>query len=162
MNTKTLWIISAAIAILALGWWFFSLQTAKAPEAIGEVQGANDTEFIDSSKDGAAAVQPVSAYTVKYTDQGFEPTTLSVPVGTVVTFVNQSGDEMWVASDEHPTHTSFDGTSKDEHCAPAYAGPKPFDGCGTGTTFTFTFMKVGTYGYHNHKNDDDRGTIVVK
>lgn len=160
--TKTLWIGIAIVVVLALGWWLFTMQTANAPQTTGEVQGAHDEEFVDGSKDGAAAGQPVSAYTVKYTDQGFEPATLTVPAGTTVTFVNQSAGEMWIGSDQHPSHTSYDGTSKDEHCAPGYTGAKPFDECGTGSTYTFTFLKAGTYGYHNHKNDDDRGTIVVQ
>lgn len=159
---KTLWIIIGIVVVLALGWWLFSMNTANAPTTTGEVQGASDEQFVDSSKDGAAAGQPVSAYTVKYTAQGFEPATLTVPAGTTVTFVNQSGDDMWIASDQHPTHTSFDGTSKDEHCAAGYTGPKPFDECGTGSTFSFTFTKAGTFGYHNHRNDDDHATIVVQ
>jgi len=73
--------------------------------------------------------------------------------------VNQSTLDMWVGSDEHPTHTEYDGTKKDDHC------PNPtntvFDQCSSGDSYTFTFTKAGTWGYHNHKVKEDTGTVVV-
>ena len=83
--------------------------------------------------------------------------------GTTVTFTAAPGaDELWVASNPHPTHEGYDGTTRDQHCAAGYAGPTPFDQCATGTTYTFTFNQIGTWGYHNHGNHSDTGTVIVQ
>ncbi len=162
MNAKTLWIIVAVIILAGLGWWWYSTTTQTPPPQAAEETGTvAGTEFADNSKDGAPAAPPVSAFTVRYTDQGFSPSSMTVPLGTTVTFVNQSSGEMWIASDEHPSHTSYDGSNKDTHCAAGYTGVKPLDECSTGTTFSFTFTKAGTWGFHNHRNDDAHGTIIV-
>jgi hypothetical protein len=75
--------------------------------------------------------------------------------------VDERGNPMWVASDPHPVHTGYDGTSRSQHCAAGYTGPAPFDECGAGTSYTFTFDKTGTWGYHDHISDESSGTVVV-
>ncbi len=42
--------------------------------------------------------------TVRYTNSGFRPAKLTVPVGTMIEFVNQSDNGMWVASNVRPEH----------------------------------------------------------
>ena len=158
MNAKTIWIIVAVIVVLGLGAWWLSSMNATAPvatEETPEVAGA-DNEFVDDSKDGAA-----QAVTITYTNEGFSPSTVTIKKGQSVTFVNKGTQEMWIGSDEHPTHTGYDGTNKDSHCASDYTGEKPLDQCGVGASYTFTFTKAGTWGYHNHKEDDDHGTVIV-
>ena len=66
---------------------------------------------------------------------------------------------MWVASDEHPTHEEYDGTSLQEHCAQGTSDV--FDQCGAGGTYSFTFEKVGEWSFHNHEQAADGGTIIV-
>ena len=66
---------------------------------------------------------------VSYTDAGFSPKDVTVSVGETVRFVNTSSNRMWVASDEHPTHTDYDGTSTREHCADGVATNGTFDQC---------------------------------
>lgn len=86
---------------------------------------------------------------VEYTTDGFLPKSVTVKNGETVKFVNQSGSPMSVASDPHPTHTILpeldqyksDARGKDE--------------------YEFTFTKVGSWGYHNHMNATDKGTVVV-
>ncbi|MEK9161047.1 MAG: plastocyanin/azurin family copper-binding protein [Patescibacteria group bacterium] len=102
-----------------------------------------------------------SGTTVTYSDQGFSPSQVTVSVGDTVRFVNQSSREMWVGVDEHPTHTKYDGTSKNDHCP----GTTAFDQCarsGPGTSWEYTFTKTGTFGYHNHAGAADVGVIVVQ
>ena len=69
---------------------------------------------------------------------------------------------MWVASDPHPTHQGYSGTTVDKHC-PDTTGTA-FDECTAvpqGGVYTFVFKKVGSWGYHNHANHDAKGTVVV-
>ena len=167
MKSSTLAIVVVVIvAIIGLGWWWY----AKAPSTTGPAQTQTQTTGTDQGQPdtgvtagvGASVGQPVSAFTVRYTSSGFSPSTMTVPVGTTVTFIDQTADPMWLASDPHPSHTAYDGTSRSTHCAAGYSGPAPFDECSAGTTFTFTFTKAGSFGYHNHLNDNDHGTIVVQ
>ena len=41
---------------------------------------------------------------VRYTNKGFIPPSIRVASGTMVEFINESDEEMWVASNEHPSH----------------------------------------------------------
>jgi plastocyanin len=149
MKNPLIWIVGLII-ILALG--FYALQnmqpaeTADAPIPVEpegfETGGPSETN-----------------QTVRYEEDGFSPATITVPVGTTVTFVNASSREMWVGSDEHPSHTGYDGTSRSEHCA---EGATPsFDQCGRTDTYSFTFTKAGTFDYHDHVNAQYRGTVTV-
>lgn len=100
--------------------------------------------------------------TVIYGANGFSPASVTIKKGDTVTFVATSGSgRMWVASDQHPSHQGYSGTSKSEHCVAGYS-PAPFDQCTNDTSFSFTFGKTGTWGYHNHSNAGDSGVVVVQ
>lgn len=86
---------------------------------------------------------------VKITDDGFEPSTLTVNAGDAVEFKNESSDDAWPASNVHPTHQLY----------PGFDAKKPLL---SGDSYSFTFSKTGTWGYHNHLEPDVQGTIVVK
>lgn len=86
--------------------------------------------------------------TVRYTNIGYEPSLLSVPLGTMVQFVNESDDEMWVASNEHPSHTDL----------------PTFDQFGLspkGSTYTYTFDEAGAWSYHDHLNPEREVMVQV-
>lgn len=87
--------------------------------------------------------------TVRYTNDGFQPAKLTVPIGTMVEFVNQSDTTMWVASNVHPEHeilSTFD----------------QFKEVAKGQNYMYTFDKKGTWPYHDHINPALEGTIVVE
>jgi plastocyanin len=84
--------------------------------------------------------------TVIYKDSGFEPNSLKVAVGTTMTFIDESGNTMWVGSDPHPVHT--------DHSS--------FDQLKTGDSYSFTFTKIGIYKYHNHMFPTHSGVITVE
>ncbi len=146
-NRKILGIVAVIILILG-GWYVFRETSAQAPAA--KMQTSN-----------APATTTAPSVTIDYTNHGFSPKNVAVPFGTKVIFVNQSSNKMWVASDPHPTHQGYDGTTESQHCALGYTGPAPFDQCSIGTSFSFTFLRAGTWGYHNHKAPGDQGSITV-
>ena len=91
----------------------------------------------------------VKMETIRYTNHGFVPTQLSVPVGTVVQFVNESDTEMWVASNEHPGHTNlptFDQFSPSEK----------------NSTYTYTFDQKGIWTFHDHLQPTYDGVVNVQ
>lgn len=87
--------------------------------------------------------------TVEFTENGFVPQSLTVKVGTTVTFINNSANPFWVASDPHPTHTDL----------PGFDALKKISGR---ESYSFTFTKIGSWGYHNHLNPSAKGTVVVE
>lgn len=152
MNRNTVWIvIIAAVVVLAIVW-FLSSRTP-----VVSLRTPIATPVIETPE----VTAPASGVTVTYTDQGFSPKSVTVPAGTTITFVNQTGENMWVASALHPTHQTYDGTTMSEHCTAGYRGPAPFDQCVSGDSFSFIFLKVGEWKYHNHADATDFGTIIV-
>ncbi len=96
----------------------------------------------------ASSTKQQSQNTVTLTSSGFEPANLAIKVGETVTWVNRSGGVSTVNSEPHPIHTNY---------LPLNLGSFP-----DGGTLSLTFDKPGMYGYHNHLNPSERGTITVK
>ncbi len=72
----------------------------------------------------------------------FSPQSLTVPVGTKVTWTNNDGVAHTVTSDDGKT---FDSSS-----------------ISPGSTYSFTFTKAGTYTYHCSIHPNMKATIVVQ
>lgn len=100
--------------------------------------------------------------TIYFTGSGYEPANLVIEKGDTVTWVNNASTSMWVASDDHPTHTKYDGSTANEHCENGDQTTQAFDQCSTGDEFSFTFEKTGEWSYHNHQPYADGGTITVR
>ena len=80
---------------------------------------------------------------------GFVPSTLEIKIGDTVTFKNESGKGMWVASNPHPSHS--DTPEFDAGISIA-----------NGNSWSFVFTEEGSFSYHNHLNSSQGGKIVVK
>lgn len=100
--------------------------------------------FQEVAANGGAGME-----TVRYTNSGFQPKKLTVPVGTMVEFINQSDTRMWVASNVHPGHDLL--PTFDE-----------FKAVEKGQSYMYTFDKKGTWPYHDHENPAVEGVIVVE
>lgn len=153
-------LIAILIVVLLAGAGIVYMQTKETPAP--EMPITTETALATNT---ATTNTPLS-HTVIYDGSGFSPAMLTVKRGETVTFVNQSTRGMWVATDEHPTHTSYDGTSTSEHCGKI--GPSRddvFDQCITtqnGGSWSFIFTKAGNFDYHNHVAGGASGTIVVE
>lgn len=89
-----------------------------------------------------------SENTVTLTSSGFSPSNLTIKAGQTIIWVNKSGESATVNSNPHPVHTDY---------PPLNLGDFP-----NGGTLSLTFDKPGTFGYHNHLNPSQRGTITVE
>lgn len=175
MNSSALWAIVGIVVLAGLGFWVYSMQTpAPATDVTVNTEtpanttgtGATSTTGgtgvgVDASADvgiGDASQAPMSA-SVSYTSSGFSPSPVTIKKGGTVTWTNNGGGNMWVGSAQHPTHTTYSGTTLAEHCDDAT--DVSFDQCKNGTTYSFTFTKVGTWGYHNHSNAQHFGRVIV-
>ena len=127
-----------ALALIAGFWW--KTDREASPETPPE-----------SSASTSSSTEPANleAVIVDYTDVGYEPDRVRVPLGTTVTWRNDSSKPMWTASDPHPMHTIYPEFD-------AKVGVEP------GASYSFTFTKRGTWSYHNHAHehgvDDDHGS----
>jgi plastocyanin len=157
---KTLaWII----IILLIAWGLYALLD-KAPVTPVTTNNTN-IESNSTTTINTASSTPVTpkTVTITYTDTGFSPKSIEINKGDTVKFVNNSSSGMWVASAMHPTHTVYDGTTLQAHCAPG--ATLSFDSCKSipdGSSYSFTFEKIGTWGYHNHAASSFFGNVVVK
>jgi plastocyanin len=156
---SAVWIVVAIVIIVILGAIFFSRRGGNRSLYQSP---ASSPQSKSQSQSSVPAAPQAQANTVEYTDSGFSPQSLTVKLGTAVTFVNKTSGEMLVASAPHPVHTGYDGTTMAQHCAPG-ATPS-FDECtpaSAGGTYTFTFDKAGTWKYHNHIDPTKFGSITV-
>ena len=95
---------------------------------------------------GAPSAPPVAAAKVagsqiSIQDFQFNPATVTVPVGTTVTWTNKDGEPHTVTS----STKLFSSSGLDE-----------------GESFSYTFASPGTYAYHCQLHPHMTGTIVVK
>lgn len=87
-----------------------------------------------------ASASPVRGDQVTIDGFAFAPVTLTVPVGTTVTWTNRDEEPHTVAASDGSFHSS---------------------GMGTGATFTHTFSTAGTFDYVCSIHPMMRGTVVV-
>lgn len=84
---------------------------------------------------------PQAANVVSFADNGFTPNTLTVSNGTVVRFVNNSNQQMWIIAD----NSTFDmGQSVSRN-----------------GSYEYRFTSTGEWWYHNKLNQNQKGKIVV-
>lgn len=88
-------------------------------------------------------------YTVSYKSGVFSPTNLRVHAGDTVKFKNDGFFSIRIVSDSQPVGSNIPG----------------FDSVGDipqGSYFSYTFAQVGIFGYHNNKNSEEQGSIIVR
>jgi plastocyanin len=167
------WAVVIVVLILIVGgaWWYVSQTPAPAtnneatPTATqnetqntGTETGSNTSGGV--TVDGGVTVGVPTSATITYSASGFSPATVTIKKGGTVTWDNQSGGTMWVASAQHPTHTAYDGTARTEHCPDA--DKSAFDQCAASAgDYSFTFDKVGSWAYHDHINSSRFGRVEV-
>lgn len=111
----------------------------------------NTSEPNNAADHNETAVQnddELAATTITYTANGFEPSETTVKSGDKVKIVNESGDPLEFSSDPHPSHTINPELN---------AGDTE-----NGQSTTITLTKTGTWGFHNHYNASDHGSITVE
>lgn len=117
------------------------------------------------------AISPVNAHettelhsTIIHVDEsGYSPAITIIDPGTTVIFENVGEEKHWPATDDHPSHTRYDGTSLEEHCHDTETAT--FDSCvgiEPGKTWSFTFDNPGTFSYHDHLWPHLTGKIRVE
>ncbi|MEK7452926.1 MAG: hypothetical protein AAB614_01700 [Patescibacteria group bacterium] len=156
------------IVILAIGFFIFNdkdsdtnkdamqktdkviIKDIKQKDA--EVMMKNDNDIMQKDSEamvGKSDEVMMKKNTISYTSSGFTPASSEITIGETVTFVNESGHDMWVASAIHPTHELLPEFDQ--------AGGTP-----NGTVYSFAFTKPGIWKFHDHLNPGMKGSVTVK
>lgn len=150
---KGLITIIIIIAIVVVGFLLLrdgtteDVDVNEATENIIEEADGDATDIDVELGDAPAEIDTTAEIIViTYSDDGFTPKEINVVQGQTVRFVNESGGNMWVASNVHPTHTIL----------------SEFDQKSTGDSYEFQFNDTGSWGYHNHVSPGKVGTVVVE
>src|SRR5262249_34266943 len=88
------------------------------------------------------------AATITYTSDGFNPSSVTVASGSTIKIVNNSNDVIKPSSNPPPTHTDNPELN--------------FSDIEPGQSATKVLTTKGTWGYHNHYQDDQHATIIVQ
>lgn len=86
--------------------------------------------------------------TIVFTDEGFAQQEYSFPAGTAIRVENESSMDMQFSSNNHPAHR------ENPELNMALLG--------AGESGTFTPPGKGTYGFHDHINDQYTGTLIIE
>lgn len=167
MHHKVILVFIILLVLIVGGLIFFNAypqiidSTESEEVTVGDKQETTtgDTqETVVRTSEGVEKTEFVS-HTVVYTTEGFSPEVIEIQKGDAVKFVNESGDDMWVASAIHPIHSLYPQKSSND------CSESSFDACGVipeGESWSFTFNESGEWRYHNHVRANERGTITVQ
>lgn len=132
-------IILIIIVVLAYAFW----PTKTEAPVVSAPVVATPTPAVEATSSVAQSV------TVSYNDKGFSPEVVEIAQGGTVTFKNEGSRDVWVASNDHPTHLLY----------PEFDAKKGYT---PGSEYQFTFEKAGTWEYHDHLKASLGGTVIVK
>lgn len=144
-------IIAVLVVVAAGGFGIYTLVNKNNTNTVTEHNHADHDHAAEApaeeqtSSDLIAAVESV---TITYTNGGFSPKSVTVKTGGTVTVKNDSSRNVQFDSDPHPAHTDNEELNAEIIKA--------------GASETFTVKQTGTFGYHNHLNASETGTIVVQ
>lgn len=111
-----------------------------------------NTDTGTSDQNNSTGQEVPTSVTVNYSDNGFSPSPATVKSGGTITWVNKSDKQIQIAVDPHPSHTGNREVSGGQFTLNLDAGESQ----------TVTVNKTGTFGYHDHLNPGEVGTIIVK
>jgi plastocyanin len=138
-------LIGVVVIVLALaGLAVYALSNqSQTPETSNVASNTNATP----DRADQAAPTPSERVSITYTNSGFEPRSLTVKKGTIITVKNESSSDVQFSSGEHPSHR---------------ANPEMnLEVLSSGESGSYTTTKVGTWDFHDHLNENRTGTITV-
>ncbi|MFH1769619.1 MAG: hypothetical protein ABH833_03055 [Parcubacteria group bacterium] len=159
---KTSYLILLIVAIMILLVVLFFVMTGGSEDRDGD-NGSADATLTQIGK--PEIIYEGELYFVKYTDIGYSPQTVRIQKGDTVVFNNQSTQDLWTASDVHPTHTAYPNSGIEKCDLEESEREVVFDSCIgkiPGLAWTFTFDELGEWSYHNHLSPSHKGTIIVE
>jgi len=137
-------VVAAAVVLVGAG---VVVYTMNKKDNASEQTKTTDTSKTNGTADSSEKAV-VGSTVITFTDKGFDKTTYRSKAGEAVTVKNMSSNDLQFSSDDHPTHLSNPELNMD------ILGP--------GESGTFTPAGTGTYGFHDHIEDQFTGTLIVE
>lgn len=137
------------IVMVAVGGYFLLKSQSQEQTETTNINEFSDVEPKNTDEKTPATTEESAEVTVLYGSNGYSPATVTIKQGQRVTFKNESGKQMWVASDDHPSHLIY----------PEFDAKT---GIPAGSSYEFTFDKVGTWRYHDHLTPSRTGIVIVE
>lgn len=144
-NRTPLFIIGGVIVIAIIGTIVYASSQNKNTNTdmdMGAMPGMTHEQDKGTQATGTAG-NTAAADSVTIQDYAYSPATITVKVGTTVTWTNKDNVEHTVTTDPG---------------APAAIESGLF---GNGKSFSYTFTKAGTYAYHCQPHPYMKGTVTV-
>jgi plastocyanin len=162
MDKNLIIVILVLLVLAGAGYYFF--KKSRAPTLAPELpKPPTPPVFEVPTTPTPTPTATTSEVIIKITANGFEPKEVEISKGTKVTWINEQPNPSWPASDVHPTHEVYPGSSIKKCGTPEQ--DKIFDACrglNQGESWSFVFNEVGEWYYHDHLNPSLKGEIVVK
>lgn len=117
--------------------------TGLAVNVLGKPQEVGNAVPTESEEPAPAETRQPRIYTVSYKSGVFSPTNLRIHAGDTVRFKNEAIFAIRIYSE---SYLGFDSV-----------GDIP-----QGSFFSFTFAAKGIFDYHNDRNPEEKGTIIVR
>ncbi len=153
MRAQNWIIVIVVVLLLALSGMYLlgynkNLVTTIVPTPTYHEYPSPTISIMLSATASPSALPSATIHQVALTANGFSPATITIQKGDTVIWTNKSGTTATVNSNPHPTHTDYP--------------PLNLGSFNNGATLSLTFPNTGTYGYHNHLNPSQMGSVVVK
>ncbi|OGY25227.1 MAG: hypothetical protein A2864_02155 [Candidatus Woykebacteria bacterium RIFCSPHIGHO2_01_FULL_39_12] len=103
-------------------------------------------------RQGSPSANKEEGVTITYSNGSFSPSEVTVNSGSKITWLNNGDQEIKIGANPHPIHTGNKEVSGGDftlNLAP-------------GESKSVVVTKTGSFGYHNHLNSSEGGTITVK
>lgn len=145
-------ILAVAVIAVGIGVTAFMLGQKPADEQSPNEKSASsetavsDKDTTDESPDSTTG--NVGSTVITFTDDGFDKTQYTSKAGEAVMVKNASSMDLQFSSDSHPTHRDHPELNE------SILSP--------GQSSSFTPNGKGTYGFHDHLNDQYTGTLIVE
>lgn len=145
-RSKKITAVVVVLLILAVGLGIFLANDGQTVDEVSP-QPTIETQEEESTpaSQGEDSKQTV---TVRFTDSGFSPSSITVAAGDSITFLNESNRTVDPSSDPHPTHTINPELNVGD-LAP-------------GASKTITVTKTGQWGMHDHLDPSEQLTVIVQ
>ena len=138
-------IIITILILFVIGGTALAITLSKPKKSTNN--NASTSISVDQSSGTTSNTSNTTGSTINFNGAEFEPNSLTVSSGNTITVKNASSSTIQFDSDPHPQHT--DNTELNIGVI------KP------GESGTMTLTTKGTFGYHNHLNSAQKGTITV-
>lgn len=150
MSNNVLIGVVVAVIVVLVGFFLVYNKSSYSPpvQPQSTTQGSQKTISPTTQQPSPANEATKEQNIITLTQDGFSPSTLTIKTGTKATWINKSGSQAAVNSNPHPVHTNY--------------SPFNLGSFSDGSTLSLIFDKTGTYGYHNHLNPSQSGTIIVQ